>query len=165
MDAAVAETRRLFARARAATATVTTSNQAVDVLGALGLGGVLGVLGREGDYAAEAQKKQVADQSARAEAWATKERAQVEAGTATLAWWLAAGRLYAKFAADMVGASWNASVFATGAGAVKETAKDAAKPFNPSTWPAWLPWAVGGGVLLVALSVAAPYLRTAGVLK
>jgi hypothetical protein len=168
MDAAVAEVRRLFARARAATAAVASSNQLVDLLGAVGLG-VPGVPGRSGDYAAEAHRKQVADQGARAEAWATAERARVEAGAASLAWWMTAGGLYARYAAGVAQDAWNSSVFTTAAGAAAATAKQASSAVRtvvtPSLWPAWVPWALGGVGVVVVLAVAAPYLRTAGVLK
>ena len=168
MDRAVAEVRRAFLLARAKVAAVTASNQAVDVLAALGQA-FAGLLSREGDYSAEAIRKQVADQNERAEAWAFAERAQVELGSITLEWWLAAGRTYAAFAASAAQTALDASVFATAASTAKETAADtargAARLADPRLWPAWLPWAAGGVALVVVLAVAAPYARALGVAK
>ncbi len=136
MDDRVADVRRAFSKARPAVYEAASGLFASD--------------------AAKAVKKQLDDQSARSENWAMKERAQVEAGTASLEWWLSAGLIYARYAAGTVGDAVNASLWTV----VKNTATEtAATVADPTKWAPSLQLGLGGVVLAVAAVVAWKVLR------
>jgi hypothetical protein len=117
--------------------------------------------------AAKAVRKQFDDQAARAETWATSERALVERGQDDFAKWLSFGELYARFAAGTVKDAYNATVFAVAKDTVSATVSDSARlaatVANPLAWPAGVKLAVVAVVLVAVLYVATPYLRAARV--
>lgn len=119
--------------------------------------------------AARAVKKQLDDQAARAENWATAELGQVNSGTLAFSRWLEFGEVYARFAATAGKDAYNATLFAVVADTVTESAKDAAElaitVVNPLAWPTWAKVTAGVVALVVVLYVAAPYARAAGVAK
>lgn len=109
--------------------------------------------------AAKAVKKQLDDQAVRSEAWATKQRAEVESGAAELKWWLDAGVIYANYAAGTVGDAVNATLFTVVRNTVAQTAVEvkegAAVAVNPLKWGLGTQILVGGIALTASLYLVA----------
>lgn len=115
---------------------------------------------------AQAVLAQLNAQTATLEKWATTWRSWAERGTDgvgdyPVSFWRQVGQDLSNFAAD-AGKQAKYTLVTT---VVRDTAHETAKPFDPSLWPDWVPWALGGVAFLAALAIVAPYLRTLGVLK
>ncbi len=135
-DAAVAEVRRTFAAARPHVYAAAEGWFATD--------------------AAKAVRKQLDDQAARAETWATAERNQAEKGQLDFDKWRSFGEVYARYAASTVKDSYNATLFRVVKDTVKETA---ATVGDPTKWSLGFQLAGGAVVLALAAAVAWKVLR------
>ena len=103
----------------------------------------------EGFFATEAAKavrKQLDDQAARAESWATSELAQCERGALDFDKWKGFGEVYARYAASTVQDSYNATLFRVVKDTVKETAATVA---DPTKWS--MGFQLAGGAVVVAV--------------